>query len=231
MLLREALLFTLLFHALELLTLLGKSIDLLLLFYLLEALSFLDLHELLVGLREVSTHLGDLLLTLDLALLLSLKIFLGLTLDKFTFEHLLLKLLDVIQLEAFELLADVSSVLLLKLVLLLELSAHLFIVLAHLLALDLDKVLLDVLSDLLFTLSHLLLGFLLIGDVTHEHLTLEGLNHVLLVVHGLGGSYDLHTAELILVFLLFSVKSPTLNLITKESIQMLAVIKMKMLKS
>ena len=145
--------------------------------------------------------------------------------------HLLLKLLDVIQLEAFELLADVSSVLLLKLVLLLELSAHLFIVLAHLLALDLDKVLLDVLSDLLFTLSHLLLGFLLIGDVTHEHLTLEGLNHILLVVHGLGGSFNLHSAELILVFLLFSVKSPSLNLITKESIQMLAVIKMKMKKS
>ena len=231
MLLLEALLFTLLFHVLKLLTLLGKSIDLLLLFYLLEALSFLDLHELLVGLREVSTHLGDLLLTLDLALLLSLKIFLGLTLDKFTFEHLLLKLLDVIQLEVFELLADVSSVLLLKLVLLLELSAHLFIVLAHLLALDLDKVLLDVLLDLLFALFHLLLGFLLIGDVTHEHLTLEGLNHILLVMHGLGSSFDLLTAELILVFLLFSVKSPTLNLITKESIQMLAVIKMKMRKS
>ena len=187
----KPLLLTLLLQTLEVLPLLSKRLDLLLLLDLLPPLCFLHLHQLLVRLGQVSPHLSHLLLTLDFALLLPLEVLLGLALDEFALEHLLLELLDVAELEVFELLADVLRVLLLQLVLLLELGAHLRVVLGHLGALDLDPVALDVAGNRLLAVVHGLLGFLFVGHVAHQHLPLEGLHHVLLLVHDLGRALDL----------------------------------------
>ena len=164
--------FSLLLHVLESFTFLSKGFDLLFFFNLLTAFSFFDLHELSIGRSKIGTHLGDLLLTCNFSLLFALQVFLCLPLDKFTLEHLLLELLDEVELEVFELLADVLRVDLLELVLLLELGAHLLIVLGHLGLLDLDPMALDILSNCLLAAGHYLLSLLLVRHVAHEHLTL-----------------------------------------------------------
>ena len=146
-------------------------------------------------------------------MLFALQVFLCLPLDKFTLEHLLLELLDEVELEVFELLADVLRVDLLELVLLLELGAHLLIVLGHLGLLDLDPMALDILSNCLLAAGHYLLSLLLVRHVAHEHLTLEGLNHVLLLVHRFIRTLNLLATKLILIVLLFSVQYSTIDLI------------------
>lgn len=135
--------------------------------------------------------MSDLLLACDFTLLLSFQILLSLALDELTLKHLFLELLDIAQLEVFELLADIFCVCLLKLVLLLELSAHLFIVLGHFLALHLDKVLFNVSLHIIFALSRGLLGFLLISNIAHKHLAFKSLDHILLIVHRFSSFIDL----------------------------------------
>jgi len=152
------------------------------------------------------------LLTCNFTLLFTLQVFLSLPLDKFALEHLLLELLDEVEFEVFELLADVLGVDLLELVLLLELGAHLLIVLGHLRLLDLDPVALNVLRNSLLAGGHHLLSLLLVCHIAHEHLTLEGLNHVLLLVHRLIRTLNLLSSQLVLVVLLFSVRLSTVNL-------------------
>jgi len=74
---------------------------------------------------------------------------------------------------------------------LLELSAHLFVVLSHFLALNLNKVLFNVSLNAGFTVFHGLLGFLLIGNIAHKHFAFKSLDHILLIVHRFGSSIDL----------------------------------------
>lgn len=91
----EAGLFAFFLHVLEKFALLSELLNLFLLFDLLETLSFLNSHELLVSLREVSTHLSDLLLACNFTLLLSFQILFSLALDELTLKHLFLELLDI----------------------------------------------------------------------------------------------------------------------------------------
>ena len=223
----EALILALLLHVLKLLTLLSKLLDLLFLFDLLQTLGLLHPHELIVGLSEVSAHLGDLLLAHDLALLLTLQVLVDLPLDELALEHLLLERLDEVELEVFELLADVFSVRLLELVLLLELCAHLFIVLVHLLTLDLFPVSVDITIDCLFALCHSLLGFLLVGNIAHHHLSLKGLDHVLVLGHRLVGPLDLLAAQLILVVLLLGIETSALKLSSNSKINGYTIMKVE----
>ena len=65
------------------------------------------------------------ILLLILLLLLPLKIFFDLSLDKFSFKQLLLDLFDVTQFELFELVADVLCVLLSEAIFLFKLLFHL----------------------------------------------------------------------------------------------------------
>mmetsp|Transcript_26481 Transcript_26481/g.35410 ORF Transcript_26481/g.35410 Transcript_26481/m.35410 type:complete len:213 (+) Transcript_26481:623-1261(+) len=191
LLILEALVLTLLLHVFKALTLFGEGLNFLLLFNLLEALGFLHPHELRVGFGQVGAHLGDLLLAHDFALLFALQVFLNLPLDEFALEHLFFQLLDEVQFEVLELLADVFCVRLLQLVLLLELGAHLLVVLVHLLALHLFPVLVDVAIDLLLAAHHDLLRLLLVRHVAHQHLALQSLDHVLLLSHRLVRSLNL----------------------------------------
>ena len=212
LLVTEALLFALLLEGVEVRALLRKDLNLLFLLDLLAGLGLLDLHELLVGLGQVGAHLGDLLLALDFALLLALQVLLSLALDEFALEHLLFELLDEAEFEVLELLADVFRVGLLEPVLLLELGAHLLVVLAHLLLLHLHPVRLNVPSNHLLPLRHRLLRFLLVSNVAHQHLSFECLDHILLLEHSFVGLFNLLTSELVLVILLFSVHSPSFDL-------------------
>merc|ERR1712051_594810 len=214
----KSLLLTLLLQALKVLTLLSKRLDLLLLFNFLATLCFLHLHQLLVCLGQVSSHLSHLLLTLDLALLLPLEVLVGLTLDQLALKHFLFELLDVIELEVFELLADVLCILLLQLVLLLELGAHLCVVLGHLGSLDLNPVGFDVAGNRLLALVHRLLSFLFVCHVAHQHFAFEGLYHVLLFVHDLGGALDLLSSQIVLVVLFLGVEASSLNLSVFKSL-------------
>ena len=161
----------------------SEGFNILLLFDLLTAFRFFDFQELIVSIGKIGTHLRNLLLASNFTLLLALQVFFSLPLDKFALEHLLLELLDEVEFEVFELLADVFGVDLLELVLLLELGAHLLIVLAHLVLLDLDPVALDVLRNSLLTIVHRLLSLLLVRHIAHKHLSFQGLHHVLLLMH------------------------------------------------
>ena len=153
-------------------------------------------------------------MTGDFTLLLTLQVLFSLPLDQFAFEHLLFELLDEVEFEIFKLLANVPGVGLLEFVLLLELGAHLLIVLCHLLLLDFDPVCLDVGRDLLLALVHLLLGLLLVSHVAHQHLSLEGLHHVLLLVHRFVCPLNLLPPQLVLVILLLGIQSSPFNLIS-----------------
>ena len=214
LLILEALILTLFLHVLETLTLLRKSLDFLLLLNLLEALGFLHSHELSISLSQVSTHLRNLLLAHNLALLLALQVLFDLSLDELALQHLLFERLDEVEFEVLELLANILRICLLQLVLLLELSAHLLIVLGHLLLLNFFPVLGDVALDLLLALNLDLLGLLLVGDVAHEHFALQGLHHVLLLRHRLVRTLDLLPAQLVLVLLLLGVLLSSLDLRT-----------------
>ena len=130
-------------------------------------------------------------MTGDFTLFFTFKILLGLAFDELAFEHLLFELLDKVELEVFKLLADVLGIGLLKFVFLFQLGAHLLIVLGHFLLLDVHPVTIDLSLHLLLTLVHLLLGLLLVSYITHEHFTLEGLDHVLLLMHSFVCLFDL----------------------------------------
>lgn len=150
LLITEALVLTVLLHILKFLALLSKGLNFLLLFDLLQAFRFFHSEELAVSLSQVGAHLGDLLLAHDFALLFALQVFLNLPLDEFALEHLFFQRLDEAELEVLELLADVFCVRLFKQVLLLELGAHLFVVLVHLLTLNFFPVSTNVLLNRLF---------------------------------------------------------------------------------
>ena len=91
LLVRKALLLTLLLHVFEHFTLLSKRLNLLFFFEFLEVLGCLDLGELIVSVGQVRAHLSDFLLTLDLALLFTLQVLFSLSFDEFAFKHLLLQ--------------------------------------------------------------------------------------------------------------------------------------------
>jgi len=55
------------------------------------------------------------------------------------------------------------------------------------------------------------------GDITHHHLSLESLDHVLLLSHRLVGSLDLLTAEFILIVLLISIETSALKLVNSKN--------------
>ena len=211
----EALLFTLLLEVLKLFTLLSELIDLLFFLDFLKTFSFFNFHEFLVRICEVCAHLGDLLLALDFALLLALQVFLSLPFDELALEHLLFELLDEADFEVLELLADVFGVGLFELVLLLELSAHLLVVLFHLLFLDLDPVLFNFFLLRLFPRCQRLLSFLLVSHVAHHHFTLQCLNHVLVIMHLLLCFINSAQSELRLIFLFLSVLYSSGNLLTQ----------------
>lgn len=208
----EALLLLLLLHGLEGLSLGSMLRNSLFIFHVLQKVSLLLLHHLLVGCGEIVSHLSDTLLSVHLTQLLTLDVLLDLSLDELTLEHLLLQLLDVVELEVLQLVADVLRVLHLQLVLLLKLGPHLLVILLHLFLLDLDPVLLDVPLDGGLPVFHGLLSLLLVGHITHQHLGLESLDHVLLIVHGLVGLHDGLLTQAIHVVLLLGIHASSLNL-------------------
>jgi len=118
-----------------------------------------------VGLHDVGLNTSSFLLALELSDLLTLKVLLSLAFDKFTLEHVLLQLFDVVDLEFLELVADSLSVFHLFVVLTLELCTHLGVVLLHLLLLEFLPVFLDVLLDGVLAGSVLTLGILLLHHV------------------------------------------------------------------
>lgn len=62
--------------------------------------------------------------------------------------------------------------------------------------------LVDVVSNFLFSFVQFLLSFLFVSDVAHQHFGLERLDHVLTVVQDAVGPFDLLVAEFFLVLFL-----------------------------
>ena len=165
------------------------------------------LHADLVSIRlhDVGLDSGSFLLALELADLLTLQVLLGLALDKLAFEHLLLQLLDVVDLELLELVRDGLGVLHLLVVLSLEFGSHFGVVLLHLLLLQLFPVALDFRSDRSFASLVCLLGILFLHDIGEKHLGLKSLDHVLRVMQLTVSFLNLLTTEFVLEVLLLRV--------------------------
>lgn len=94
----------------------------------------------------------------------------------------------------------------------LELGAHLLVILNHFMFLNFFPVLLHVLLDGDFAVFHGLLGLLLVCHVAHQHFALKCLDHVLLLVHRLVRPLDLQTSKFVLVVLLFRILVSAINL-------------------
>ena len=169
-------------HLVHLEFLFGKLFDTRLLFELLLPVELSHSNLVSVGFHDVGFNASSLLLALELADLLTLKILLSLTLDEFTFKHLLLQRLDVINFEFFELIRDGLRVLHLLVVFALELGTHLGIVLLHLLLLKLFPVIVNMALDCVFASLVFLLGVLLLHNVREQHFAFKGFDHVLRVV-------------------------------------------------
>lgn len=113
----------------------------------------LNLDLLLVGRDQVGLHLLSTLLTGKLTLFLTLKIFVYLALDEFTFEHFFLKCLDVVKFEFLELVGDLLGVGDFVFVLNFELGLHLFIVCDHLFFFHFNPLSINLFLNFFFTSS------------------------------------------------------------------------------
>ena len=201
-----------LLQVLESLLLGSILLDSLLLLLLLDGDLLLDLQELLVGLLELVPGLSCSLLPLEVPELLPLELLLDLLLDELALKLLLLHLLDIVELEVLELVLDVLSILHFLMVLFLQLLSEPLIVLLHLLLFKLLPLKVDLLLELLLSLLGLHLSLLLLDDVAHEHLAVEGLHHISVVMEHLVCFLKLCLSQALLIGLLFGIDLPSFNL-------------------
>ena len=170
LLLSESLGHLLFLKVLDGLLLLGVFVDsnILLLFF--QSDVFLDLEKLLIGLHELFSVLGGLLLSLEVSLPLLLGLLFDLSLNELTFHNLSFPVIDEVHSELIKLRRDLLRVLKLLAVLLLKLLSKSLIILNHFLLLDLNPLLLNFLIKILSPLLVTRLLSLLCSDVAHEHL-------------------------------------------------------------
>jgi hypothetical protein len=89
---------------------------------------------------------------------------------------------------------------------------HLLVVFLHLVLLHVTPVAVDFLLDLSLSVLELLLGLLLVVDVTHHHLRLKGFNLILSFMHVLVSLSELLITKLILVVGLFGINTAPFDL-------------------
>ena len=202
----------------ELLLLASKSLNALLLLEFLLLHKLLETDLILVGLDDVLFHLLHFLLALELTDFFSLNVFFDLALDELTFEHLFLELLDVVELELFELVRDGFCVTLALLVFFLKLFTHFLVIFVEFLLLKVSPVLIDFLVDGVFACLKSFLCFTFVKHISVEELALQGLDHVLLIVQVSVCTLDLLTTQFVLIFLLLGVNFTATDLkVRKET--------------
>ena len=87
-----------------------------------------------------------------------------------------------------------------------------FVILGHFLSLELLPLKINLLLKGLLLFPRFHLDLLLSSDITHEHLAVEGLDHVLVVMEHLIGFIKLLLSESLLIRLLFGVNSSPFDL-------------------
>lgn len=198
---------------LERLLLSGVLLDAAVLFLLLEGNGSLHLDQVLVRLLELFAHSNGLLSAFKFLRALTLELLVDLLLNELTLELFLLELLDVAHLEVLELILHQLGVRHLLLVFFLELFAQSLVILLHLLLLEVLPLEIDLLLQGLLSGLGRSLHLLLSSDIAHEHLGVQSLDLVLVVVEHLVGLVELLLAQLLLIFLLFGINTSSLNLI------------------
>jgi len=199
-------------QVLEGLLLSGVLIDAAILFLLLQCNSGLHLDEFLVGLLEFFADTDSLLSALQLLIALTLELLIDLLLDELAFELVFLVLLNVTHLEVLELILHHLGVGHLLRILFLKLFAESFVILLHLLLLEVFPLEINLLLKGLLSGLGNSLHVLLSGDIAHEHLGVQSLDLILVVVEHLIGLVQLLLAQHLLVILLFSINTSPLNL-------------------
>lgn len=180
--------------------------------------------QLLVGLLEVLSGLSSLLSALKLSKLLPLELFVDLLLDEFSLHLVLLHLLDKAHLEVMQLVLYALGVLHFLVIFFLKLFSEPLIILLHLLMFQLFPLQLNLVVELLALPLVLSLYLLLSHDIAEEHLAVQGLYHVLVVVEHLIRLVQLLLPKLLLVGFLFGVNSSSLNLIVLKFLDSLILL-------
>ena len=175
------------FEVVESLLLLSVLLNAFLFLLLLQGDLSLNFEKIFVSPGEFGTDGNHFLLAFDVFLSLAFKLLLDLLLDELTLEFVLLQFLDVVEFEVFELLSNHVRVLLLLVELFLELLSEALVVLGHLLLLELFPLQVDLLLKQLLPVSKGNLGLLFSQDIAHQHLGVQGLHFVLVVVEHLVG--------------------------------------------
>lgn len=103
-------------------------------------------------------------MTGKLTLFLTLKIFVYLALDEFTFEHFFLKCLDVVKFEFLELVGDLLGVGDFVFVLNFELGLHLFIVCDHLFFFHFNPLSINLFLNFFFYVQLMIVGLSIRGQ-------------------------------------------------------------------
>jgi hypothetical protein len=208
----EALRFLLLFHEVATSLLSGEFFNFLFFLEFFATGIILEYDLRLVCLNQLLLHLLSALLSGKFTLLLSLKIFISLALDKFSLEHFFFKALYVVQFKFFELIANGLGVRNLILVFNLQFGLHFLVILLHLVLLHVTPVVVDFLLNFCLSVLELLLGLLFVVHVTHHHLRLKGFHLVLGFVHVFVGLSELLITKLVLVVGLIGINTAPFNL-------------------
>lgn len=200
------------FEVLESFSLLSILLDSSVFLFLLDGNLSLHSEEFFVCFLVLISLVGSSLPPEQLLLLFSLEFFLNLFLDEFTLELILLDSLNKGHLEVLELRFNIISILHLLPIFLLELLPEPLIILLHLLLLKLLPLKLYLLFQLVSLLPVLPLDLLLGEHVREQHLAVQGLDHVLVVVEHLVSFVQLFLAQVLLVCLFFGIDSSSLDL-------------------
>lgn len=215
LLLSESLFLLDLLEMIQCLLLLGVLQNFLLFFLLLKCHFSLNSQKVFIGLFELFTSLLNPSELVLLPLLLLFKLLFNLFLDKLTLQLFFLHALDIVELEFLQLLRNHLRVLHFLVVLFLQLLSQSLVVLLHFLLLKLFPLQFDFSLQLLLPVLQVGLGVLLGDDVAHQHLRVQGLDLVLVVVEDLVCAVDLGLSQGLLVGFLLGVDFSAFNLFSK----------------
>ena len=151
-------------------------------FFFFECNFSLNLKKILISFFEFFSSLSSSFLSLKITHSFSFKLFLNLSLYKFTLKLLFLHFLNVIQFEIFKLRLDVLSILHLFVILLLKFFPQTLIILKHFLSLKFFPLQIDFSVELLFLFFMTLLDNLFRCNIAKKHFAMESLNHILVVM-------------------------------------------------
>lgn len=202
----------------------GELFDSFLLFKFFSFLFFLGFEDFHVCLFKFFSHVGLFLLSCFFFLFLIHDFIFYLFLDQFSFKHFFLNSLDTFHFEFMMLLFNVIGIVHFLFVFFLQFLFHLFIILIHLLFLEIQPLVFNLGFHVLLTLAKFVLGNSLLQHVGHHKFRVESFNLVLVVMKHFICTFDRHLSLLDLQLFLFSIDFSSLDFLSLKLLDSLFVL-------